>query len=185
MRSDNNHSIESARDSVLVLSANPHIRTKLQMILLNAQWEVDCCEDFDEFKRLADERVWSLALISERSGCNLSLEVIERLRPRIETEHTQVVILSEAPSAADAMLLYENGATDYRGWPLLTYEVMEIANQARHQFQRTPSDDEAAELVIEPANYGAAKVLIGGSRPILELLRQIFKVAQSHNNLPV
>ena len=64
MRSDNNHSIESARDSVLVLSANPHIRTKLQMILLNAQWEVDCCEDFDEFKRLADERVWPLARLT-------------------------------------------------------------------------------------------------------------------------
>jgi len=64
MRSDNNHSIESARDSVLVLSANPHIRTKLQMILLNAQGEVDCYEDFDEFKRLADERVWPLARLT-------------------------------------------------------------------------------------------------------------------------
>lgn len=185
MRSDNNHSIESAHNIVLVLSANPHIRTKLQMILMNAQWEVDCCENFDEFKPLADERVWPLALISERSGCNLALEVIEKLRPRIETEHSQVVILSEAPSAADAMLCYEHGATDYRGWPLLPSEVLEIADQARRQFQRTSSDDEAAGLVIEPAKHGAAKVMIGGSRPILELLRQIFKVAQSHNNLPV
>jgi DNA-binding NtrC family response regulator len=185
MRSDNNHSIESAHDSVLVLSAHPHIRAKLQTILMNAQWEVDCCENFDEFKRLADERAWPLALISERSGCNLSLEVIERLRPRIETEHTQVVVLSETPSAADAMLCYEHGASDYRGWPLMPSEVLEIADQSRRQFQRTSSDDEAAGLVIEPAKNGAAKVMIGGSRPILELLRQIFKVAQSHNNLPV
>jgi len=155
------------------------------MILLNAQWEVDCCENFDGFQRLADERVWPLALISERSGCNLSLEVIERLRPLIETEHTQVVILSENPSAADAMLCYEHGATDYRGWPLMPSEVVEIADQARRQFQQTPSDDEAAGLVIEPSKNDTAKVLIGGSRPILELMRQIFKVAQSYNNLPV
>ncbi len=155
------------------------------MILLNAKWQVDCCENFDEFMRLADERIWPLALISEKSGCNLSLEVIERLRPRIEAEHTQVVILSESPSAADAMLCYEHGATDYRGWPLMPSEVLEIADQASRQFQPSSGDDEAAGLVIEPANYGAAKVMIGGSRPILELLRQIFKVAQSHNNLPV
>src|SRR5215813_3742218 len=185
MQSDNHHSSKSTHDSILVFSANPHIRTKLQMILLNAKWQVDCCETFDEFQRLADERVWPLALISEKSGCNISHEVIERLRPRIETEQTQVVILSEFPSAGDALLCYEHGATDYRGWPLMPSEVLEIADQARRQFQPPSSDDEAAGLVIEPANYGAAKVMIGGSRPILELLRQIFKVAQSHNNLPV
>jgi DNA-binding NtrC family response regulator len=185
MRSYNNHMIESACDSALVLSSNPHVRTKLQAILLNVGWEVDCCETFDEFKRLADKRTWSLALISESSGCNLSLEVIERLRPRIETEWTQVVVLSEAPSAADAMRCYEHGATDYRGWPLMPSEVLEIANQARRQFQQAPDDGEAAGLLIEPMNNGVVKVMIGGSRPILELLRQIFKVAQSDNNLPV
>src|SRR5215470_7289105 len=161
MLSDNRHSSESAHGSILVLSANPHIRTKLQMILLNAKWQVDCCENFDEFMRMADERIWPLALISERVGCSLSLEVIERLRPRIETENTQVVILSESPSATDAMLCYEHGATDYRGWPLLPSEVLEIADQARRQFQQAPGDDEAAGLAIEPANYGAAKVMIG------------------------
>jgi len=185
MQSDNHHLSELARHSVLVLSANPHIRTKLQMILLNAKWQVDCCENFDEFMRLTDERIWPLALISERSGCNLSLEVIGRLLPLIETERTQVVVLSESPSAADAMLCYEHGATDYRGWPLMPSEVLEIADQARRQFQPPSGDDEAAGLVIEPAKNDTAKVLIGGSRPILELLRQIFKVAQSHNNLPV
>jgi len=185
MPSDNYHSSESAHDGVLVFSANPHIRTKLQMILLNAQWEVDCCETFDEFQSLADERVWSLALIVERSGCNLSLEVIERLRPRIESERMQAVVLSETPSAADATLCYEHGATDYRGWPMLSSEILEIADQARRQSQQTSCDDEATGLVIEPVKYGAAKVMIGGSRPILELLRQIFKVAQSHNNLSV
>src|SRR5215467_267370 len=151
MRSDNHHLSELARHSVLVLSANPHIRTKLQMILLNAKWQVDCCETFDAFLRLADERIWPLALISERSGCNLSLEVIERLRPRIETEHTQDVILSESPSAADAMLCYEHGATDYRGWPLMPSEVLEIADRALRQFQPPSGNDEAAGLVIEPA----------------------------------
>lgn len=155
------------------------------MILLNAKWQVDCCEDFEEFMRLADERIWPLALITERSGCGLSLEVMERLRHMIETEQTQVVILSEFPSAADAMLCYEHGATDYRGWPLMPSEVLEITDQARRQFQPPSRDDEAAGLVIEPANYGAAKVMIGGSRPILELMRQIYKVAQSPNNLPV
>src|SRR6266508_1615417 len=158
MQSDNHHSSELARHSILVLSANPHIRTKLQMILLNAKWQVDCCENFDEFMRLADERVWPLALISER------------LRPRIETEHTQVVVLSEAPSAADAVLCYEHGATDYRGWPLMPSEVVGIADQARRQFQSPSGDDEASGLVIEPAKNDTAKLLIGGSRPILELM---------------
>jgi two-component system NtrC family response regulator len=83
------------------------------------------------------------------------------------------------------MLCYEHGATDYRGWPLLPSEVLEIADQARRQFRQTSSDDEAAGFLIEPAKNGSAKVMIGGSRPILELLRQIFKVAQSHNNIPV
>src|SRR6266508_5360446 len=116
MQSDNRHLNESARHSILVLSANPQIRTKLRMILMNAQWAVGCCENFDEFQRLANDHAWPLALISEKSGCNLSLEVIERLRPRIETEQIQVVILSEFPSAGDALLCYEHGATDYRGW---------------------------------------------------------------------
>src|SRR5262249_58379015 len=80
---------------------------------------------------------------------------------------------------------YEQGDTDYLGWPLMPSDVMETAHQARRQFQPPSGDDEAAGLVIQPANYGAAKVMIGGSRPILELMRQIFKVTQSHNNLPV
>jgi len=78
----------------------PVIKNKIA----DAKWRVDCCEIFDEFMRLADERVWPLAMISERSGCNLSLEVIERLRPHIESECAQVVVLSEDPSAADTML---------------------------------------------------------------------------------
>ncbi|MGE0131481.1 MAG: sigma-54-dependent transcriptional regulator [Blastocatellales bacterium] len=176
---------KTAKDSALVISANPHINAKLRMILANAQWEVDCCERFDEFDRLKGERSWSLALVSEKTNCNLSLEVIERLRPRIEEEETHVVILAENPSAADALLCYQHGASDYRGWPLLPSEVLEIAHQTRRQSRPALGADEVEAIGIKPVKDGSAKIMIGGSRPILELSRQIFKVAQSHNNLPV
>jgi DNA-binding NtrC family response regulator len=186
----NNHNTganpqDLARNGILLLSANPHIRTKLQMILGNAQWEVDSCGTFDEFQRLADQRVWFLALIIEKAGYNLSLEVIERLRPWIEAEQTHAVILSESPSAADAMICYEGGALDYRGWPMLPSEVLEIASQSHRQSQPASNEDEDTALIVRPAKNDIAKVMIGGSRPMLELSRQIFKVAQSHNNLPV
>ncbi len=193
MQGDNHHpdnlanksANKSAHDSALVISANPHIRAKLQMILANADWEVDCCERFDEFDRLVAERAWSLALVSEKTSCSHSLEVIERLRSRIEEERTQVVILAENPSAADALLCYQHGASDYRGWPLLPSEILEIADQARRQSQPALGNEEVEAISIEPVKDGSAKIMIGGSRPMLELSRQIFKIAQSHNNSSV
>lgn len=189
MQGNNHHpdnlANKTAQDSALVISANPHIRAKLRMVLANANWEVDCCERFDEFDRLKAKRSWSLALVSEKANCNLSIEVIERLRPRIEEEEMQVVILAENPSAADALLCYQHGASDYRAWPLLPSEVLEIADQASRQSQSAPGDDQVEAISIEPVKDNPTKIMIGGSRPILELSRQIFKIAQSHNNSSV
>jgi transcriptional regulator with GAF, ATPase, and Fis domain len=81
------------------------------------------------------------------------------------------------------MQCLQQGAADYRGWPLLPSEIQAIAAQARRQFAAAQS---ATAVLRAPVNAGESKTktLIGGSRPRLELSRQLVKVAQAPD-LPV
>lgn len=179
------HSGQSMPSRTLVISANPHIRTKLHQILTGAQWEVDCFEKSEDLSRLEDERIWSLVLVGENGNCKFSLDIIDRLRPHIEKERTQVVVLSETPSIDEAILYHEHGAADYRRWPLLPSDILEMANEARRQSQPLSRENENSVIKIEPEKSQSTRVMIGGSPPMLRLFHQIFKIAHSRNNSSV
>jgi len=99
-------------------------------------------------------------------------------------ERTQVVILSQHPSVGEAMHCFKLGATDYCSWPMMPSEVMELADRARRQTRNDTDEliqNEGGDSLSNDNNTDQ-RVMIGGSRPMLQLTREIFRVAQDQNH---
>lgn len=124
-----------------------------------------------------------LIVVLENSGCETSLALLTQWQTEIAQGTVALVVFAAQPASTDAMQCLQHGAADYRGWPLLPSEIQEIATQVRRQF---PSALPPIEIARASANAGESKVkmLIGGSRPMLELSRQLVKVAMAPD-LPV
>ncbi|MBL8208117.1 MAG: sigma-54-dependent Fis family transcriptional regulator, partial [Blastocatellia bacterium] len=117
-----------------------------------------------------------LIVVLETAGCALSLELLTQWQTEIARGTVALVVFAAQPTSADAMQCLQHGAADYRGWPLLPSEILTLAEQVRRQF---PAALPATELPPLNTSGSEAKprTLIGGSRPMLELSRQLVKVA--------
>ncbi|MBL8206014.1 MAG: sigma-54-dependent Fis family transcriptional regulator [Blastocatellia bacterium] len=118
-----------------------------------------------------------LIVVIENSGCETSLALLTQCQGEIAQGTAALVVFAAQPASADAMQCLQQGAADYRGWPLLPSEIQAIAAQVRRQFA---SAIPLTEISRVPSITGESKTktLIGGSRPMLELSRQLVKVAQ-------
>jgi hypothetical protein len=119
MNSNNHSNGAFTHDRALIVSPNPDAARDLQMTLMRDHWHVSWCEKFDEFLQRAGEAVWPLVLVTETSGCNLAENVLEKLRPEIKADRTQVAVFSESPCVNDTIFCFKHGAAYYRGWPAL------------------------------------------------------------------
>jgi DNA-binding NtrC family response regulator len=184
MRDDNSYIIESSSARALIISPDQKVSLILELILSNGHWEVDTCERLSDFERLAKERVWSFVIIVEKAGCDLSQNILGRLQSEIKEDRTQVVVLTQTPSASEAMFCFKLGAADYCSWPMMPSEVLELADRARRQTRNEIDDliQNDADGLVSKENISELRVMIGGSRPMLQLSREIFKVTQDQNH---
>jgi DNA-binding NtrC family response regulator len=125
--------------------------------------------------------------IIEEITCQCALEAIAHLQSLIRTEQTQVIVLAQQPSAAEAMRCIQRMARDYRAWPLMPSELLELTERVRQRSGLLPTEsapDKSADSSMMPGGRSNQKDLIGASRALLELSRQMVRVAEAHH-LPV
>jgi hypothetical protein len=98
---------------VLLVSPAPSVVDMVRQTLANVRCQVEVCDRLDKFEQLTDADTWPLVLVWEETGCELAEAVLHKLRREIAGEQTQAVTLSPSPSADDAMLCVQRGASDY------------------------------------------------------------------------
>jgi DNA-binding NtrC family response regulator len=169
---------------VLLVSPAPSVVDMVRQTLANVRCQVEVCDRFDKFERLTDADTWPLVLVWEENGCELAEAVLHKLRREIADEQTQAVILSPSPSADDAMLCVQRGASDYRAWPVLPSEILELTARAARRTQHPPAEQAQKTEALPDSVAGkenVRRVMVGASRPMLELSRQLVKVARAYH----
>jgi DNA-binding NtrC family response regulator len=153
---------------------------EVQQVLQQAGWIVTLCDVTQSNASLPSSQN-VLIIVMESSGGETSLALLTQFQAEIARGTVALIVLAAQPASADAMQCLQHGATDYRGWPLLPSEILSLAEDVRRQFSMA-----TATMEMPPAITGVskAKMLIGGSRPMLELSRQLVKVAAAPE-LPV
>lgn len=174
--------VKSTEPQALIFVSEAEQGEQMQQILQQAGWVVTT-QDVMQPLALLPPPHNGLLVVLEQSGCERSLELLTRWQTEIAQGSVALVVIAAQPASADAMQCLQQGAADYRGWPLLPSEIQAIAEQVRRQLLAAQS---ATEVQRGPVNVGESKTktLIGGSRPMLELSRQLVKVAQAPD-LPV
>lgn len=167
--------------ALIFVNENEH-GEEVRQILQQAGWAVTI-QDVTQPNALLPPPHNGLIIVLEQAGCEKSLELLTQWQTEIAQGIVALVVLAAQPASADAMQCLQQGAADYRGWPLLPSEILAIAKQVRRQFAAAQP---ATEVSRAPVNIGESKTktLIGGSRPMLELSRHLVKVAQAPD-LPV
>ena len=175
--------VKSTEPQALIFVAETERGEQMRQILLQADWSVTISELAQQSAPMINLQHNLLIVVMENSGYEKSLALLTQWQTEIAQGTVALVVFSAQPASTDAMQCLQYGAADYRGWPLLPSEIQAIAEQVRRQF---PSALPATEIARVPAIAGDSKpkTLIGGSRPMLELSRQLVKVA-SAPDLPV
>ena len=153
------------------------------MTLLNDHWKVIACENFDEFLARAGEGTWPLVLVTEQAGCSLAENMLEKLRPEIKADRTQVTVFSDTPCVSDTAFCIKRGAAHYRPWPVLPSEILEIAARARRQihYEAETDDHGSPPSICDASKHTEYREMIGTSRPLTDLMEKLVKIAESHN----
>lgn len=175
--------VNSTEPQALIFVTETAQGEQMRQILQQAGWAVTLRELMQSNAPPMNltHNLWIVVL--ENSGCETSLALLTQWQTEIARGTVALVVFAAQPASTDAMQCLQHGATDYRGWPLLPSEIQEIAAQVQRQFASALPPEEVSRV---SANVGVSKVktLIGGSRPMLELSRQLVKVSQAPD-LPV
>lgn len=175
--------VKSTEPQALIFSAETENSEQIRHILQQAGWIVTLRVPAQQNTLSPEPSDHVLVVVLENAGCETSLALLHQWQREIAQGTAALIVFAAQPASTDAMQCLQQGAMDYRGWPLLPSEIYELAEQVRHQFIAAVPNSETLPSVAS-AKESKAKTLIGGSRPMLELSRQLVKVAQAPD-LPV
>ena len=172
-------------NSALVVTLDSPIHPALQRILEQAGWQTVSCFSLEEFFALKDKSQWLLVVVSCNKDSASLIKVLHNLQPAVSSERTFVVVITEQPSTGDAILCMQNGAMEYLSWPVIPSQLLESADRARrfaffaalNPQNKNASHSQSNEIAGEVSQNHY--VLIGSSAAMLELSKQIFRIARS------
>ena len=169
----------------LIIASNQAMTMSLRRVLEQAEWQVEIGRDQDEFDLLAEQNSWLLVIIVCERGSSEMLKILQSLQPAIASETTSAIVIAEQLSISDAILCTRNGALDYLSWPVIPSQLLEIAERAyrladyaalKSQGQST---DQAKSEDARAAPNQSGRAMIGSSVAMIELSKQIVRIARS------
>gem|GEM_PF-1092290 len=175
----------SPTNNALVVTLDSTIQTALQRILQQTGWHIETCFSVQEFIQRSEQSRWLLVVISYERETESILKILQTLQPEIANERTFVTVIAEQPSTNDAILCTQNGAMDYLTWPIVPSQLLELANRARRLADLAASSEEDKNNGRISNNEVAKEisqnhsVLIGRSATMIELSKQIVRIARS------
>jgi DNA-binding NtrC family response regulator len=165
----------------LIIADDPERQEILTRLLETAGWRVHCSSCFEDYRALA-ETVTPLLLLLHCAPDSAALKtLLADLQPWLSNDRTYVVVLAEQPSIENAILCTRLGASDYLAWPLAPAELLELAGRAHklahYALTHAPATAERRDELAKPRS--TERSLIGGSAAMLDLSKQLVRLARS------
>jgi DNA-binding NtrC family response regulator len=165
----------------LVVDDEPQMRSFVAEVLRADGWEVTEAETAEEaFERLR-EREWALVFCDVLLGGADGFEVLGRFT--VEQPEAQVVLMTGAGSAADALDATSQGAYDYLLKPFSVDGVQALSRSVRMRLEARERQHDAGEDDAGTNNVARDVDLVGKSEAFVEVMKLVGRV--SHTSLPV
>jgi DNA-binding NtrC family response regulator len=169
------------RGSILLVDDEEKILKALGRALRDAGHEVVAAGGAREAQRLLASRPFDLLVVDNRMPEKTGLELIRELASSTaEGERPQIVMMTAHATVESAIAAMKLGAFDYLQKPFEVEELLVVARRAlEHQRLRTQNRYLLSEREEEFDHYG----IVGRSRAIQEVIRQLELVAQARSTV--
>src|SRR5437762_3450197 len=170
-----------ARGSILLVDDEEKILKALGRALGDEGHEVGAAGGAREAQRLLASRTFDLLVVDNRMPEKTGLELIRELASSTaEGERPQIVMMTAHATVESAITAMKLGAFDYLQKPFEVEELLVVARRAlEHQRLRTQNRYLLSEREEEFDHYG----IVGRSRAIQEVIRQLELVAQARSTV--
>jgi DNA-binding NtrC family response regulator len=169
------------RGSILLVDDEEKILKALGRALRDEGHEVVAASGAREAQRLLAARPFDLLVVDNRMPEKTGLELIRELASSTaESERPQIVMMTAHATVESAIAAMKLGAFDYLQKPFEVEELLVVARRAlEHQRLRTQNRYLLSEREEEFDHYG----IVGRSRAIQEVIRQLELVAQARSTV--
>jgi DNA-binding NtrC family response regulator len=169
------------RGSILLVDDEEKILKALGRALRDEGHEVVAAASAREAQKLLATRPFDLLVVDNRMPDKTGLELIKELvSSTAESERPQIIMMTAHATVESAIAAMKLGAFDYLQKPFEVDELLVGARRAlEHQRLRTQHRYLLSEREEEFDHYG----IVGRSRAIQEVIRQIELVAQSRSTV--
>ena len=169
------------RGSILLVDDEEKILKALGRALRDEGHEVVAAPGAREAQRVLTTRPFDLLVVDNRMPEKTGLELIRELvSSTAEGERPQIVMMTAHATVESAIEAMKLGAVDYLQKPFEVEELLVVARRAlEHQRLRTQNRYLLSEREEEFDHYG----IVGRSRAIQEVIRQLELVAQARSTV--
>ena len=169
------------RGSILLVDDEEKILKALGRALRDEGHEVVAAGGAREAQRLLASRPFDLLVVDNRMPEKTGLELIRELASSTaEAERPQIIMMTAHATVESAIAAMKLGAFDYLQKPFEVEELLVVARRAlEHQRLRTQNRYLLSEREEEFDHYG----IVGRSRAIQEVIRQLELVAQARSTV--
>jgi DNA-binding NtrC family response regulator len=169
------------RGSILLVDDEERILKSLGRALRDEGHEVVAAAGAREAQRLLAARPFDLLVVDNRMPEKTGLELIRELASSTaESERPQIVMMTAHATVESAIEAMKLGAFDYLQKPFEVDELLVVARRAlEHQRLRTQHRYLLSEREEDFDHYG----IVGRSRAVQEVIRQIELVAQARSTV--
>ncbi|HXX47897.1 MAG TPA: BREX system ATP-binding domain-containing protein, partial [Myxococcota bacterium] len=171
----------SKRGSILLVDDEEKILNALRRALEGEGYEVFCAKSGREARRLLHERIVDVLVVDNVMPDLGGLELIREISAATpEAERPQILMMTAHATIESAIEAMKLGALDYLQKPFEVDELVVVVDRAiEHQRLRTQNRYLISEREEEFNHYG----IVGRSRPIQELIRQLERVAETKSTV--
>jgi DNA-binding NtrC family response regulator len=172
---------DSTVERALIVAPAPATQLPIQLILEQAGWSVEVCDSYDRLGSIRDRPFRLIIVVVQEADSHSLPDTLQSLRPFTANERSFLIVVALNPSIGDAIRSIRLGAMDYLAWPVAPSQLIEIAERIRKLTNFAATNGSRSISLNEPAqkSQGIDRVLIGCSSAMIELSKQIVRIARS------
>jgi len=164
----------AANISILIVDDEESVRDSLYNWFIDDGYNVDCAENAKEALSILESKNFNIILADIKMPGMDGLEMHRRIKSI--NKDTIVIIMTAFASVSTAVQALKDGAYDYITKPIDPDDLSHLIRNATNQVSLQVENEALRHKVVELENV---EDLIGNSEPMLKVLKEVERVAQS------
>lgn len=166
----------ASKISILIVDDEESVRDSLYNWFIDDGYSVDCAENAKQALSILESKDFDIILADIKMPGMDGLEMHRRIKSL--NKDSIVIIMTAFASVSTAVQALKDGAYDYITKPFDPDDLSHLIRNAASQISLTAENEALRNKVVSLENV---ENLIGSSKPLLKVLKEVGRVAQSNS----